>query len=105
MKITPTFAVIGRVNKGKSSIVSALAEDDGVIIESSAGTTRECQDFPVLVDGRTIIMLIDTPGFQQAPRALARMKESEISAASGREDDNEFYKLFKITSSILSGFS
>ena len=97
MKITPTFAVIGRVNKGKSSIVSALAEDDGVIIESSAGTTRECQDFPVLVDGRTIIMLIDTPGFQQAPRALAWMKAREISAASRREVVNEFYNQFKNT--------
>lgn len=101
MKEIPTFAVIGRVNKGKSSIVSALAEDDAVVIDSSAGTTLNCQNFPVVVDGRTIIMLIDTPGFQQAPRALAWMKEREISAASRRDVVNDFYSTFKDTEEFI----
>jgi hypothetical protein len=97
MKVIPAFAVIGRVNKGKSSIVSALAEDDTVVIESSAGTTLVCQEFPVRVDGKTIIILIDTPGFQQAPRALAWMKERETSAANRRDVVNDFYNHFKNT--------
>ncbi len=97
----PTFAVIGRVNKGKSSIVSALAEDESVVIESSAGTTLACQEFPVRVDGETIIMLIDTPGFQQAPRALLWMKERETSAASRRDVVHEFYNHFKNTNDFV----
>ncbi len=101
MKDIPTFAVIGRVNKGKSSIVSALAEDDAVVIDSSAGTTIKCQEFPVMVDGRTIIILIDTPGFQQAPRALAWMKERETSAASRRDVVYDFYNAFKDTEDFV----
>lgn len=95
MKDIPTFAVIGRVNKGKSSIVSALAEDETVAIDSAAGTTLVCQEFPIKVDGQTIITLIDTPGFQQAPRALSWMKERETSAANRRDVVAEFYNHFK----------
>ncbi|NLD37664.1 MAG: GTPase/DUF3482 domain-containing protein [Desulfatiglans sp.] len=101
MKDIPQFAVIGRVNKGKSSIVSALAEDDAVVIDSGAGTTIKCQEFPVMVDGRSIIILIDTPGFQQAPRALAWMKERETSAASRRDVVNDFYNTFKDTEDFV----
>ena len=93
----PVFAVIGRVNKGKSSIVSALAEDETVAIDSGAGTTLVCQEFPIKVDGQTIITLIDTPGFQQAPRALAWMKEREVSAANRRDVVINFYEYFKDT--------
>ena len=97
----PTFAVIGRVNKGKSSIVSALAEDESVVIDSGAGTTLVCQEFPVKVDGQTIIILIDTPGFQQAPRALAWMKEREVSAANRRDVVVEFFEHFKNTDDFV----
>ena len=95
MKEIPTFAVIGRVNKGKSSIVSVLAEDETVVIDSGAGTTLVCQEFPVKVDGQTIIILIDTPGFQQAPRALSWMRQREVSAANRRDTVVEFFEHFK----------
>jgi hypothetical protein len=95
MKDIPTFAVIGRVNKGKSSIVSALAEDETVVIDSGTGTTLVCQEFPIKVDGQTIINLIDTPGFQQAPRALSWMKEREVSAVNRRNVVMEFLEHFK----------
>ena len=97
----PTFAVIGRVNKGKSSIVSALAEDESVVIDSAAGTTLVCQEFPIRVDGQTIITLIDTPGFQQAPRALSWMKEREVSAANRRDIVVEFFNHFKDTDDFV----
>lgn len=90
----PTFAVIGRVNKGKSSIVSTLAEDDSVAIESGAGTTRECREYPVRVDGTTLLVLIDTPGFQQAPRALEWLREHEVSAANRRQVVEAFVRKF-----------
>lgn len=93
----PKFAVIGRVNKGKSSIVSTLAEDDTVAIDRGAGTTKICREFPVRVDGVTLLVLIDTPGFQQAPRALAWMREHEVSAANRREVVTQFVRRFENT--------
>lgn len=91
----PKFAVIGRVNKGKSSIVSTLAEDDSVNINAMPGTTRYCQEFPFRLDGRTLIILIDTPGFQQAPRALAWLREHEDSVTNRREVVAEFIETFR----------
>jgi len=101
MKEFPTFAVIGRVNKGKSSIVSTLAEDETVVIDSGAGTTLVCQEFPIKVDGQTIISLIDTPGFQQAPRALSWMKEREDSSANRRDVVAKFFEHFKDTDDFV----
>ena len=33
----PTFAVVGRVNKGKSSVLATLAEDDSVRVDPRPG--------------------------------------------------------------------
>jgi len=93
----PKFAVIGRVNKGKSSIVSTLAEDDSVNIDAIPGTTRHCLEFPFRLDGRTLIILIDTPGFQQAPRALAWLRTYEDSVTNRRDVITKFVKTFQDT--------
>jgi hypothetical protein len=77
----PRLAVVGRVNKGKSSIVSTLAEDDSVRIDPHPGTTTEVREYPVRVDGRTLFVLVDTPGFEDAPRALAWLRQRDVSAA------------------------
>jgi small GTP-binding protein len=77
----PRFAVVGRVNKGKSSIVATLAEDDSVRIDARPGTTTEVREYPVRVDGRTLFVLVDTPGFEDAPRALAWLREGAPTAA------------------------
>ena len=42
---TPTFAIVGAVNHGKSSVVSTLAENDQVRISAMPGETVECQRF------------------------------------------------------------
>jgi hypothetical protein len=97
----PAFAVIGRVNKGKSSIVSTLAEDDSIAIEREGGTTRVCREYPVRVDGRLLMTLIDTPGFQQAPRALVWLQEHEISAATRYEVVAEFVRAFGKTDEFV----
>src|SRR6185503_21143221 len=77
----PTFAVVGRVNKGKSSIVSTLVEDESVRVDKAPGTTQECETFELRVGDRVLCRLIDTPGFEEAPRALAWMREREATAA------------------------
>ena len=97
----PKFAVIGRVNKGKSSIVSTLSEDDSVVIDSSPGSTKYCQEIPFRVDGKTLMILIDTPGFREAPRALAWMRKQEDSAANRRKVVSEFVEKFQSTRDFI----
>lgn len=77
----PTFAVVGHPNKGKSSIVATLAQDDSVLISDRPGTTTEVRRYPMRVEDKVLYTLIDTPGFQRARRALAWMKEHAPSAA------------------------
>jgi len=74
----PAFAVVGRVNKGKSSIIATLAEDDRIAVSPLPGTTQHASEFPVTVDGRTLYTLIDTPGFEQATQALAWLEEEKV---------------------------
>jgi Domain of unknown function (DUF3482)/50S ribosome-binding GTPase len=79
----PTFAVVGRPNKGKSSIVATLARDDSVHIDARAGSTRRSRTFPMVVDGETLYALVDTPGIQRA-RAVLDWLEAHCADASGR---------------------
>jgi GTPase Era involved in 16S rRNA processing len=109
----PRFAVVGRVNKGKSSIVATLAEDDSVRIDERPGTTTRVDEYPVKVDGRTLFVLLDTPGFEDAPRALAWLRSREASAAErpGRvaellrafEGTAEFVEERRLLAPILAG--
>lgn len=80
MKTHPCFAVVGHPNKGKSSIVSALALDDTVQISDTPGTTSKQRSFPLKVDGKILYELIDTPGFQRARHVLAWLEKHDVSA-------------------------
>jgi hypothetical protein len=91
----PAFAVVGRVNKGKSSIVSTLVEDESVRIDRAPGTTQECEVFDLRVHDRVLCRLIDTPGFEEAPRALAWMRAREGSAAERPRVVQEFVHAFR----------
>jgi uncharacterized protein DUF3482/50S ribosome-binding GTPase len=109
----PRFAVVGRVNKGKSSIVATLAEDDSVRIDARPGTTTEVREYPVTVDGRSLFVLVDTPGFEDAPRALAWLRAREVSAADrparvaellrAHEGTNDFLDERRLLAPILAG--
>ncbi len=67
----PRFAIVGHPNKGKSSIVATLAEDDTVAISPEPGTTTAARTYPMRLDGETLYELVDTPGFQRAREVLA----------------------------------
>jgi hypothetical protein len=70
------------VNKGKSSVVSTFVEDETVRVAKEPGTTRVCTRFAFRADdGRVLCYAIDTPGFEEAPRARAWLQERERSAA------------------------
>ena len=69
----PTFAVVGKVNMGKSAVLATLLEEDDeaiIRISSEPGETTRCQRLSLVLDGRERLRFIDTPGFQQPVEAL-----------------------------------
>ncbi|HYG66732.1 MAG TPA: DUF3482 domain-containing protein, partial [Anaeromyxobacteraceae bacterium] len=101
MSDIPRFAVVGRVNKGKSSIVATLAEDDTVRVDARPGTTTEAREYPARVDGRTLFVLVDTPGFEDAPRVLAWLRARETTAAERPARVAEFVRAFEGTDEFV----
>lgn len=77
---TPAFAVVGHPNKGKSSVVAALTQDDSVVISPFSGTTELSQRFSLTVADRVVFDLIDTPGFQRAQACLAWLEQEPVAA-------------------------
>ena len=86
----PTFAVVGRPNKGKSSIVATLARDESVIIAPTAGTTRKARRFPMRIDDELLYELVDTPGIQRARTVLTWLDDHNTDAASRPETVRRF---------------
>ena len=76
----PQIAIVGHPNKGKSSIVATLAEDDSVAISPLPGTTTQARRYPMRVDGELLYELFDTPGFQRPRETLAWLTEHHPSA-------------------------
>jgi len=88
----PVFAVVGHPNKGKSSIVSTLAEDESVRVAAEPGTTTRADRYALELDGRVLYELVDTPGFQRARKALAWMQERATTSAERHRVVGEFVK-------------
>jgi len=76
----PVFAIVGHPNKGKSSLVATLTQNDSVAISRLSGTTIQCQEFPMVVDGKTCYRIIDTPGFQRARPLLQQLMTKSAHA-------------------------
>ncbi|NMH59247.1 GTPase/DUF3482 domain-containing protein [Alteromonas ponticola] len=74
------FAVVGHPNKGKSSIVSTLSQNDDVVISSRSGTTEKAEIITVdTANGG--YQLIDTPGFQRPLKVLRWLNEQGANAS------------------------
>ncbi len=90
----PVFAVVGRSNKGKSSIVATLTENDQVAIAPTPRTTQACQTFTFTLDGEALLTIVDTPGFEEAPAVLEWLKSAEIPAHQRPERVRQFLREF-----------
>lgn len=62
------FAIIGRPNAGKSSIVNAILKEDRNIVTDIPGTTRDSIDSEIKYHGETLV-LIDTAGLRRKSKA------------------------------------
>lgn len=78
---TPHLCVVGHPNKGKSSIVSTLTENDSVQVGAESGTTTRASTFDFILGGKRLLSLTDTPGFQRARQVLAWLEQEDVSPA------------------------
>ncbi len=78
------FAIVGRRNVGKSTLINQLAGEPRVIVSEIAGTTRDAVDVRFEVDGRSMLA-IDTAGLRKR-KSFA--------------DDIEYYAYHRMLSSI-----
>jgi hypothetical protein len=78
------FVVTGRPNKGKSSLVAALARRDEVAISPQSGTTRRSERFD-FVAGDERLALVDTPGIQRPSKVLAWLQQRAAASGSGAD--------------------
>lgn len=73
----PCYAVVGKVNMGKSAVLATLLEeeDDRIIrISPEPGETTRCQMLSLVLDQTERLRFIDTPGFQQPIEAMRAIK-------------------------------
>jgi len=76
------FVVVGHPNKGKSSIVATLTQNESVAIGPRPGTTTKARSFYLKSGDEVLYELIDTPGFQRPKRLLEWLKaQGEVSAS------------------------
>lgn len=109
----PRFAVVGHPNKGKSSIVATLAQDDSVYIDRVSGSTRVTRHYPMRVDGEVLYELIDTPGFQRARAALAWLEdhcktvaqrpEAVRAFCESNKEDSRFFNECELLRPLVDG--
>lgn len=62
------FAIIGKPNAGKSSIVNALLKEDRNIVTNIPGTTRDSIDSVIKYHGESLV-LIDTAGLRKKTKS------------------------------------
>ncbi|MEO5914691.1 MAG: GTPase/DUF3482 domain-containing protein [Luteolibacter sp.] len=89
----PTFAVVGRVNMGKSAVIATLLEIDDnelVRISPTPGETTRCQPHRVVFGGVECVRFIDTPGFSRPVEAMRAIQQLHGEGTPGLETLRRF---------------
>lgn len=77
-----TFAVIGKPNNGKSSIISALTFDDRIKIADEIGTTKKSTKYSYKYNDEDVCSYFDTPGFENAIDIWSYIKKQKETTSS-----------------------
>jgi hypothetical protein len=89
----PTFAVVGRVNMGKSAVIATLLEiDDNELVRVSPtpGETTRCQPHRIVFGDRECVRFIDTPGFSRPVEAMRAIQQIHGAGTPGLESLHQF---------------
>jgi GTP-binding protein len=78
------FAIVGRPNVGKSSLVNRLLRTERVLVSDMPGTTRDAIDSPLLWHRRQF-RIIDTAGMRRPGRVSGGGKVEMVSVALAKE--------------------
>ncbi|MBC7980910.1 MAG: DUF3482 domain-containing protein [Armatimonadetes bacterium] len=84
----PEFAVVGRVNMGKSAVIATLLEiDDNEVLRVSPmpGETTRCQTHRVVFGNKEFVRFIDTPGFSRPVEAMRAIRLLHGEGTPGRD--------------------
>ena len=63
------FAIVGKRNAGKSSLLNALCGEERAIVSDIAGTTRDAVDVRIEYEGRGLIA-VDTAGLRKRKASM-----------------------------------
>ena len=74
------FALIGRPNVGKSSLVNAIFNQDRTIVSNIEGTTRDAIDTPFKRDGKDYVV-IDTAGIRKRGKVYENVEKYSVLRA------------------------
>ncbi|TGA98137.1 ribosome biogenesis GTPase Der [Sporolactobacillus shoreae] len=80
------FALIGRPNVGKSSLVNAILGKERVIVSDIAGTTRDAIDTPFSRDGQDYV-IVDTAGIRRRGRVYEKTEKYSVLRAQHAIED------------------
>lgn len=75
-----SFAVIGRPNVGKSSLVNAILNQERVIVSNIEGTTRDAIDTPFEREGKSYVV-IDTAGIRKKGKIYENIEKYSLLRA------------------------
>jgi GTP-binding protein len=78
------FAIVGRPNVGKSSLVNRLLRTERVLVSDMPGTTRDAIDSPLLWHRRHF-RIIDTAGMRRPGRVSSGGKVEMVSVSLAKE--------------------
>ena len=71
------FAIIGRPNVGKSSLLNALLNEEKAIVSNIAGTTRDAVDTPFVYDKKDYVA-IDTAGIRKSGKIYENIEKYSV---------------------------
>jgi GTPase len=74
------FALIGRPNVGKSSLVNSILNQERVIVSDIEGTTRDAIDTPFKYEGREYV-IIDTAGIRKRGKVYEKVEKYSVMRA------------------------